>query len=387
MKAICFYLPQYHPIPENDAWWGRGFTEWTNVAAARPLFRGHHQPHIPGELGFYDLRLEESRLAQAALAAEHGISAFCYYHYWFNGTLLLERPFDEVLRSGRPDLPFCLCWANGNWNRAWDGRDHEVLMGQDYSAYDAEAHLRWLAPAFGDPRYLRVHGRPLFLIYDPASIPDLPGVIAAWRRAAGRQGLADPYLCGVLGPGSPLTAGDLERLGFDAAVDFHPKGYRAVRGVLAGASGQASIRLLRRIRAWVRSWLPAGSGGPSIQSYRATMEAATARPVPESVFPCVMPGWDNTPRRGKRATIIQNDDPALYAEWLRRAASAVRHRPEDEQLVFINAWNEWGEGCHLEPDLRHGRAFLEATRAALRDVRTAPAPRAGRPDARAVSGA
>ncbi len=164
MKIIAFYLPQYHPIPENNEWWGAGFTEWTNVAAARPRFKGHNQPHIPADLGFCDLRLEETRILQAELAKQYGIGGFCYYHYWFNGKMLLERPFNEVLQSGKPDFPFCLCWANENWTRRWDGRENEILMGQNYHEYDADKHMLWLEQAFSDDRYIKINGKPLFLV-------------------------------------------------------------------------------------------------------------------------------------------------------------------------------------------------------------------------------
>jgi hypothetical protein len=365
MKALCFYLPQYHPIPENDLWWGKGFTEWTNVAAARPLFRGHHQPHVPADLGFYDLRLEESRVAQAELAAQYGIGGFCYYHYWFNGKQLLERPFDEVLAGGRPDLPFCLCWANGNWTRRWDGREQDVLMAQDYSSYSPAAHLRYLAKAFRDPRYVTVGGRPLFVVYDAASIPSLGRVVEGWREAAAAEGLPDPYICGVFSPGNRLSYDDFMTAGFDAVTDFYPKGERPLVGMMGSQKGRAAVAMLKRLRTGVRRWLPEPNR-PVVHSYRDLVRSSiSAAPAGEKVFPCVMPSWDNTPRRGSRSTIIQNDDPELYASWLRDAVSRVEGRDPEERIVFINAWNEWGEGCHLEPDVRNGRRFLEATREVL----------------------
>jgi lipopolysaccharide biosynthesis protein len=369
MRAISFYLPQYHPIPENDLWWGRGFTEWTNVAAARPLFRGHHQPHVPADLGFYDLRLEESRVAQAELAKQYGVSGFCYYHYWFNGKQLLERPFDEVLASGRPDLPFCLCWANGNWTRRWDGREQDVLMGQDYSSYSPAAHFRWLASAFRDPRYITIDGRPLFLVYDAAAIPDRGRVVAGWREAARREGLPDPYVCGVFSPGNPLKYEDFMEAGFDAVTDFYPNGERPLVGMLGSRTGRATVDLLKRVRGRVREFLPERDR-PVVHSYRDLVASVIgSAPRGENVFPCVMPTWDNTPRRGRRATIIQNGDAGLYAEWLREAVRRVEDRRPEERIVFINAWNEWGEGCHLEPDTRYGRRFLEATGEVLGEAR------------------
>src|SRR4029077_7166935 len=197
VKLIAFYLPQYHPIPENDDWWGKGFTEWTNVTKARPWFRGHYQPHLPADLGFYDLRLPETREAQANLARQYGIHGFCYYHYWFNGRRLLERPFNEVLASGSPDFPFCLCWANENWTRAWDGLEREVLIQQHYDSNDDLAHIRWLANAFRDPRYIRVHGKPLFLVYRVASLPDPMQTVSIWREEARRLGIGELFLCAV----------------------------------------------------------------------------------------------------------------------------------------------------------------------------------------------
>lgn len=371
MKVVCFYLPQYHPIPENDAWWGKGFTEWTNVARARPRFRGHYQPHIPADLGFYDLRLEETRLAQARLAAEYGIHGFCYYHYWFNGKQLLQRPFEEVLESGRPDFPFCLCWANENWTRRWDGLEREVLIAQDYAEYDPVQHMEWLARAFADPRYIRVHGRPLFLVYRADAIPSLQRVLGVWRETACRCGIPEPYLCSVRSPGSTVGYVESVQAGFDSMAEFHPTQWSwRGRGLLAKVGGR--VRHFSRRAAW--AMLGSGKAGASLRnrvfSYRRLVEEAIrSPPVGERVFPCVMPGWDNSARRRAGATIIQNDDAELYGKWLKAALRRVSSRRDDEQIVFINAWNEWGEGCHLEPDQRNGRRFLVATREALREVR------------------
>ncbi|HEX5272668.1 MAG TPA: glycoside hydrolase family 99-like domain-containing protein, partial [Gemmataceae bacterium] len=219
-RLVAFYLPQYHPIPENDAWWGPGFTEWRNVVRARPLFPGHYQPHLPADLGFYDLRVPEARAAQADLARAHGIHGFCYYHYWFGGRRLLERPFAEVLATGRPDFPFCLCWANENWTRAWDGQTRHMLVGQTYSEEDDVNHLRWLATAFRDPRYIRVEGKPLFLVYRALRIPSPLSTTTRWREEARKLGVGELYLCRV--ESFPDERGDPAALGFDAAVEFQP---------------------------------------------------------------------------------------------------------------------------------------------------------------------
>src|SRR5271170_7629300 len=195
VRAIAFYLSQYHPIPENDLWWGTGFTEWTNVTRARPNFVGHYQPHLPADFGFYDLRVPETLERQAALARSYGLHGFCYYYYWFAGKRLLERPIEQMRVSGQPDFPYCLCWANENWTRRWDGRDGEVLVRQTYSEHDDLAHIRWLAEAFSDPRYLRIRGRPVFLVYRAASLPEAVRTTETWRRESVRLGVGEPYLC------------------------------------------------------------------------------------------------------------------------------------------------------------------------------------------------
>src|SRR5215471_1865027 len=218
-RIIAFYLPQFHPIPENDRWWGQGFTEWTNVAKARPLFRGHHQPHLPADLGFYDLRVPEVRQEQADMARQYGISGFCYYHYWFHGRRLLSRPFDEVLASGRPNFPFCLCWANENWTRSWDGTDREVLLPQRHSPEDDRAHIEYLLQAFQDMRYVRIDGRPLFLVYRTELLPDPARTAEIWRQRAHVAGIGDLYLARVE---SFVSDTDPRAIGFDAAIEFAP---------------------------------------------------------------------------------------------------------------------------------------------------------------------
>jgi lipopolysaccharide biosynthesis protein len=219
-RLIAFYLPQFHPIPENDEWWGKGFTEWTNVTKSRPLFTDHYQPHLPGDLGFYDLRLPEVREAQAELAKKFGIYGFCYYHYWFNGKRIVERPFNEVLTAGKPNFPFCLCWANENWTRAWDGGDSELLIEQKYSEEDDIRHIHWLVRAFQDDRYIKISGKPLFLIYRASNLPDPLRITTIWRKEAFKLGIKDIYLCKV--ESFPSEHGDPAKDGFDAAVEFQP---------------------------------------------------------------------------------------------------------------------------------------------------------------------
>jgi lipopolysaccharide biosynthesis protein len=354
-RLLAFYLPQFHPIAENDLWWGRGFTEWRNVVQARPQFRAHYQPHIPADVGFYDLRLAETREAQAALAREHGIFGFCYYHYWFNGRRLLSRPFDEVLASGKPDLPFCLCWANEDWTRAWDGRSGEVLVAQQYSAEDDRNHLRWLARAFQDDRYIRVDGRPLFLVYRALLLPDPARTTAIWREEARRLNLGDLFLCRVESFSDERD--DPTILGFDAAVEFQPDWVR-LRTPLRQGKGWELLRKIRLSNGVYRRH--------RVYDYGSVVQRMLEKPTPPyRRFPCVTPSWDSTPRRKAEAVILRGSTPELYGSWLHEVIDRTASEPSGERVVFINAWNEWGEGNHLEPCQRWGRAYLEATQEAL----------------------
>ena len=354
LRYVAFYLPQFHPIPENDEWWGTGFTEWRNVARADPLFRGHQQPHIPGDLGFYDLRLPETRVAQAALAAQYGIDAFCYFHYWFEGHRLLEKPFDDVLRSGDPQHPFLLCWANENWTRVWDGKSAEMLLEQSYSHEDDLSHVRALAETFADPRYLRIDGRPVFLVYRPLHFAEPARFAETWRAEAARLGVGDLYLCGV--NGGRDQAIDPVALGLDAVVAFAP-----FYGLATRKRGSRPWRAARRL---VR---PDGLYRRNRMYEYATVAADNlAVPAPDhKLFPCVSPGFDNSPRRTNGgATIITGSSPDAYEHWLREVTRRFEPYSPEENLVFVNAWNEWAEGNHLEPSRANGHEYLEAHRRA-----------------------
>jgi lipopolysaccharide biosynthesis protein len=360
-KAICFYLPQFHQIPENDEWWGKGFTDWTAVLKARPLFKGHQQPHLPADLGMYDLSAAEAREAQADLARQYGIYGFCYYHYWFHGRRILERPFDEVLSSGKPDFPFCLLWANENWTRRWDGREKDILMVQRYSEQDDIAHIRWLVNAFQDPRYIRVDGKPLFLIYRAADLPDAPRTIALWRNEAVKAGLPGLFLCNV--EHFPEEHGIAGKLGLDGAVEFAPDGTIApppigmFDALLFHVAGGFGIRTHPGFRHY-------------IFDYAKLIRNTMARPRATHLrLPTVCVSWDNTARRTKHgATVIVGSNPELYERWMVDTLRSRTPEIHGDRFVFINAWNEWAEGAHLEPCQRWGRAYLEATRAALSQV-------------------
>ncbi len=363
-RLIAFYLPQYHPIPENDAWWGKGFTDWRNVALARPLFPGHYQPHIPADLGFYDLRLSEVREAQAELATDYGIDGFCHYHYWFNGSQLLARPFQEVLRSGRPTLPFCLCWANENWSRRWDGLDQEVLLRQEYSRADDVAHIRALLPALADSRYLSVNNRRLLLVYRTTELPDPQRTAELWRELALKEGSLELYLVRVQNNGDDI---DPRIIGFDAAVQFAPDWSLPGAPIWHRRKG----RLLNRL-----GLLPSAYIAHRIHDYDTLVHNLLHKPQPAyRLFPCVTPSWDNSPRRKHDATIFRGSTPHKYELWLSTTLERTVERfSGDERLVFVNAWNEWAEGSHLEPDLKYGRAYLESTRRAVAGTRERLAP-------------
>jgi lipopolysaccharide biosynthesis protein len=342
-RLIAFYLPQFHPIDENDRAWGAGFTEWRNVGCASPLFDGHYQPHVPGELGFYDLRLAETRQAQAELARQAGIHAFCYYHYWFGGRRLLGRPLEEMLASGEPDFPFCLCWANESWSRRWDGSDDEVIQPQMHSLEDDQRHIRWLIPALGDRRAVTVDGKPLFLVYHAKNLPDPSRTADLWRREVRDAGLAGLHLVAV--ETEHDRGWDATRHGFDAKLIFQPR-FSLLRSLPQLRIGQSP-----ELRVW---------------DYRKVSERlGEAEDLGYRCYETVCTGWDNSPRRGREGWILHDATPQAYGRWLKRAIERVQRKPADQRLVFINAWNEWAEGAHLEPDLRHGRDDLDATAAAV----------------------
>ena len=361
VRGIAMYLPQFHPVAENDEWWGRGFTEWTNVAGARPIFPGHYQPHLPGELGFYDLRLAETRDEQAALARAHGIEAFCYWHYWFAGRRMLERVVDDLLASGRPDLSFCLAWANENWT-AWSRRrtraPRSILIEQTYPGeVDHRRHFDTLLPAFSDPRYVRVDGKPLFYVYRPEQIPDLARFADLWRQLAEDAGLPGLYLVGQT-RGGPWDW-DPTGSGLDGAVtfDMRPRARRLERDG-------------RRTWDWMLTALTERLDVvPAVFLYRYwSRDIPFVLAPPATSFPSVVPGWDNTSRMGRQGFILHGATPELFGEQVARAVDLLADRPPQKRLLFVRSWNEWAEGNHMEPDRKWGRGFLEAFRDAVTDA-------------------
>ena len=373
IRSIAIHLPQFHPIPENDTWWGKGFTEWTNVAKAKPLFNGHYQPHLPADLGFYDLRLEEARDAQAAMAKAYGIYGFCYYHYWFNGKKLLNKPVDEIIATGKPDFPFMLCWANENWTRRWDGLENEILLKQDYNPEDDLLHIQHLHQYFKDPRYIRVHNKPFFIIYKPNLFPDIKSTVALWRAEARRLGIGELYL-GYMN--SPYTVDNLEVFDecFDAAIEFSVHGYRKGKPLLVDEKISVKSfvpKVKRMVNYGIQTTLFNKKPPPWIQSYKEYIKGYLNQfdpPPGFKLYPSVFPGWDNSARKGKKSTIFLGNHPSVYEAWLKKVVDNFQPYSEEENFVFINAWNEWAEGNHLEPCQKWGTQYLEATKRALDSV-------------------
>ena len=357
-RLIAYYLPQFHPIPENDAWWGKGFTEWTNAAKARPHFKGHYQPHVPADLGFYDLRLPEVRAAQAAMARENGVEAFCYFHYWFAGKRLLEWPFNEVLASGEPDFPFCLCWANQTWTGIWHGAPDRVLIEQDYPGMDDHRrHFDTLLPAFYDKRYLTVDGKPLFVVFKPRELPDSLRVLDFWRELAAKAGL--PGLFFVAEYHRPDW--DPKPGGYDAVVMNNLWPWRYERP----GWNQPVRKILEKYYRWQRV--------PKVLLYEQVIDSLVTEPVPgiES-FPCLFPNFDNTPRTEENGIVLHGSTPELFRRHLRRALDRMKNTPRERRILFVKSWNEWAEGNHLEPDLKFGMRYLEVLREELLEDRRKP---------------
>jgi hypothetical protein len=369
IRPIAIYLPQFHPVRENDEWWGKGFTEWRNVAKAKPRFKGHYQPQLPSDLGYYDLRLGETREAQAALAKAYGVHGFCYYHYWFNGRRILERPFQEVFESGTPDFPFMLCWANENWTRVWDGGENAVLLKQEYSSEDDAKHARALIPYFKDPRYIKVDGKPVFAVYKDSLFPDIASTIRIFREECRKEGI-ELYFCrferdrGTLG-------GPPEKYGFDAGIEFQPLSRSRKEYVKKTRTlGVKKYFTLWKYRDYFyRKIYNKDPERDHVLDYTDFVEYDITRPnVAHKVFPGASPGWDNSSRRvGRKAIIYINNTPAAFKKWIFNKVKRFTPYSPDENFLFINAWNEWAEGNHLEPDEKWGHQFLEALRDGIKE--------------------
>ncbi|MCX6300307.1 MAG: glycoside hydrolase family 99-like domain-containing protein [Bacteroidetes bacterium] len=371
IKPIAIYLPQFHPIPENDKWWSKGFTEWTNVTKAQPLYNGHYQPHLPADLGFYDLRLSEVREAQAKMAKENGVYGFCYYHYWFNGKRILERPFQEVFESKKPDFPFMLCWANENWTRTWDGLNNNVLLEQQYSEDDDRAHIKFLIPYFKDKRYIKVNNKPVFAIYKSTLLPNINKTINIWREEA-KLAQLDLYLCVFEGFGN--EGKQMVDVGFNASIEFQPFSKYLAEFIeyktLHKLNSKLWFKFLKNIyrlldlpkkttllyencKKSVRMELEYSDFVDYLVSHYQFEQGYTK-------FPGITPSWDNTARRGKEAFYLKNSTPQKFEEWIRFLKDNMISKSDEENFIFINAWNEWGEGNHMEPCQKWGQKYLES---------------------------
>lgn len=377
-RVIAYYLPQFHPIPENDEAWGPGFTEWTNVAKAKPLFRGHYQPRIPADLGFYDLRLPETRELQARLARKAGIEGFCYYHYWMGGgRQLLQRPFNEVLASGKPDFPFCLAWANHEWTtKTWQSGGGTKMIAEMRYLGDEDyiAHFNYVLPAFRDCRYITVDGKPIFSIYDPYHFAEVSRFMDLWRQLAVKSGLPGIHFTAMVNNTSTIKRnadGTIERtlpdlkssagvynsilaLGFDSITS-----YGKARGEMI-----ATGKFVRIAKKYIHQHLPML---PALRYDYPKMVRHFFSPEDawENVFPTIIPQWDRTPRAGSGEGIYVNATPKHFLAHIEHALQVISGKQQEHRLLFLKSWNEWGEGNYVEPDLRYGHGYLEALRSAL----------------------
>lgn len=340
VKFIAFYLTQFHPTEENDMWWGKGFTEWTNVTKAKPLFDEHYQPHLPTDFGFYDLRVRETRRDQIRLAKEYGVDGFCYHYYWFSGKRILNKPLDDMLLDAESDMPFCLCWANENWTRRWDAADHEILIAQKYAPEDDLGFIKSLIPFFQDKRYIKKDGAPFLIVYRPQHMPDAKKSAQIWRDYCKSIGIEKIHICAALIHGNE----DYAQFGFDSGVQFPPHNLKGCAPVNKEIDFYAPFE-------------------GNIMQYQDIASSYLERKYDnKNVFRTVFPSWDNTARTGPRALVTLGGTPENYEFWLAQSQRRTFEEfPEEERFVFINAWNEWAEGCHLESDRRYGRGFLEAT--------------------------
>jgi lipopolysaccharide biosynthesis protein len=342
VKPIAFYLPQFHAIPENNEWWGEGFTEWTNVTRAIPQFLGHHQPRLPGPLGFYDLSYVDPIKKQVELAKWYGIHGFCFYYYWFSGRRVLEKPLDLFLHHQEIDFPFCICWANENWTKRWDGLDQDVLLNQEYSVEIDENFALDVVPILLDPRYIRVDGKPLLIIYRPPIIPKFQERLEKWRNVFRREGVGEVMIYMVQG----FAQYDPIPWGCDGAIEFPPH----------------NIGFGERNRAAELHIINPDYEGEIVDAADVFANACKSESIDKQyrwIRGCC-PSWDNEARKPGRGWTMINSTPDHFRDWLKYLVSngAPKSFRNEENYLFVNAWNEWAEGAHLEPDRQHGYAYL-----------------------------
>ena len=355
IRPLAFYLPQFHPIPENDAWWGKGFTEWRNVVKTQPRFKDHYQPHLPADLGYYDLRLLQTMEEQAALAREHGIYGFIYYHYWFNGKQVLELPVNNMIANKKPDFPFMLCWANENWSRNWDGGFDKLLLNQEYSSTDDREHMEYLCNnIFKDPRYIKIDNKPVFAVYRTELFPAAAATAALWNKVCLEAGFNGIYLLKVESVADRINPNEI---GFNAAVEFQPDWTNIPNRVKVHLTEKALHKLGIKKSAKYSNRI--------FEYSDLVKKGIRKKPVAYKRFPGLTPMWDNTARRNTDAVIFNNSTPELYGKWLNHIVDHFKPFSENENFIFINAWNEWAEGNHLEPCQKWGKQYLEITQKIL----------------------
>jgi hypothetical protein len=357
IRPIAFYLPQYHPIPENNEWWGKGFTEWTNVAKAKPLFEGHWQPRLPSELGFYDLRVAETRAAQAELAKQYGIYGFSYWHYWFGGKQILERPLEEVVSSGEPIFPFCIAWANQTWKGTWHGlSSNKVLVEQTYPGkQDYEAHFYYLLKAFQDPRYIEVNGKKLFQVFQPLDIPNNNFFTDCWQNLAIKEGINGFHFVGMHMP----SDWNPQQSGYSSFVQAANPWERYLEK--PEMKRDFKNRIIRKLKPTEVS----KPEGPRKVYYKEFVEHYPETKVSDKEYPLIFTDWDNTARSGKDGWLFKDFSFDLFEQMCYKGFEATANKPENEKFVFVKSWNEWAEGNYLEPDQKHGRTYLETFYGAL----------------------
>lgn len=379
-RVIALYLPQYHPVPENDKYWGKGFTEWTNVAKARPLFRGHYQPRIPADLGFYDLRLPQVREEQAKLAKEAGIEGFCYWHYWFgNGKEVLQMPFDEVVKSKKPDFPFCLGWALHDWTtKTWDKgssvRKDTMIFQQVFPGEEDDVkHFYRLLDAFKDDRYIKVDDKLLFAILVPQRMPNPKRFMDLWNRLAKENNLPGFHFVGIVDSMPPITKKNISNI--DEAVDNNISKIKALGFDAIGTTDQKYAELktggkLRKLCFGVARKLFPGflldkyDYGQIMDNFYSPSDQR------DDVYPQLLVGWDRSPRSGRNAIIYYNNTLHNFEKAAQNAVRCVEKKIPEHRIIFLNSWNEWGEGAYMEPDLKDGKGKIKILHKVMYDATT-----------------
>ena len=344
VRIIANYLPQFHPTNENDEFWGKGFTEWTNVAKAKPFFRGHLQPRLPGELGFYDLRIPDVREAQAELAREHGIEGFCYWHYWMgDGRVLLDRPMKEMIESGKPDFPFCVAWANHTWSGVWCGEDSRILVEQKYPGkQDYIDHFYYLLKAFKDPRYIKVNGKPFFMVFRTEEIPNPKLFVEVFQELASKEGLKGLHIVG-----GNINTSQAKEIGFDACTYYYHR--------IVEHKYPKSVKLRKVYKKYYRV-----RNRPLEYEYKEAMKFFFKEgECPINEYPAIIPNWDTTPRLQERGIVLKNSTPELFKIHVKEGLNLISHKPIEQRILFLKSWNEWAEGNYIEPDSIFGRRYLE----------------------------